>query len=41
MATVAGWFYGSAFRNHRSWLTSSALHALVDTAWRTWFILKQ
>jgi membrane protease YdiL (CAAX protease family) len=39
MATVAGWFYGSAYRNHRSLMASSALHALVDTLWRTWFTL--
>jgi uncharacterized protein len=36
LATVAGWFYGAAFRSHRSLMASSALHALVDTVWRTW-----
>lgn len=36
LATVAGWLYGSAFRGHRSLMASSALHALVDTIWRTW-----
>jgi membrane protease YdiL (CAAX protease family) len=37
LATVAGWFYGSAYRRHRSLMASSATHALVDTIWRTWF----
>jgi hypothetical protein len=36
LATVAGWFYGSAYRNNRSLMASSATHALVDTLWRTW-----
>src|SRR5271157_4524681 len=39
LATVAGWFYGMAYRNHRSLLASSAVHALVDTLWRTWLTL--
>jgi membrane protease YdiL (CAAX protease family) len=39
LATVAGWFYGSAYRNHRSLLAPSAVHALVDTLWRTWLTL--
>jgi len=36
LATVAGWFYGSAYRNSGSLLASSLLHAAVDTLWRTW-----
>lgn len=39
LATVAGWFYGSAYRPHRSLMASAATHALVDTLWRTWFTL--
>ncbi|MBV8570516.1 MAG: CPBP family intramembrane metalloprotease [Acidobacteriaceae bacterium] len=35
LATAAGWFYGSAFRNGGSLLASSLTHALVDTVWRT------
>jgi membrane protease YdiL (CAAX protease family) len=35
LASVAGWFYGTAFRN--SGILASALtHAMVDTVWRTW-----
>jgi membrane protease YdiL (CAAX protease family) len=36
LATVAGWFYGTAFRNTGSLMTSSLAHAAVDTIWRTW-----
>ena len=36
LATVAGWFYGSAFRKTGSLMTSSLMHAAVDTVWRTW-----
>src|SRR5579884_473329 len=37
LATIAGWFYGRAFRQG-GWLTASAMkHALVDTVWRTFF----
>jgi membrane protease YdiL (CAAX protease family) len=36
LATVAGWFYGSAYRNSGSLMASSLLHAAVDTVWRTW-----
>jgi uncharacterized protein len=36
LATVAGWFYGSAFRQGRSLMASSLVHATVDTVWRTW-----
>jgi hypothetical protein len=39
LATVAGWFYGSAYRSHRSLMASAAVHALVDTLWRTWLTL--
>ena len=39
VATVAGWFYGSAYRHHRSLVASCATHALVDTVWRTWLTL--
>lgn len=37
LATLAGWFYGSAFRKSGSLIASSLTHAAVDTAWRTWF----
>jgi membrane protease YdiL (CAAX protease family) len=36
LASVAGWFYGSAYRGSRSLMASSLLHAAVDTVWRTW-----
>ena len=36
LATVAGWFYGSAFRQGGSLAASSLMHAMVDTVWRTW-----
>jgi len=39
LATIAGWFYGWAYRKHRSLMASAATHALVDTMWRTWFTL--
>ena len=39
LATVAGWFYGSAYRNHRSLMASAITHALVDTLWRTFLTL--
>lgn len=35
LATVAGWFYGSAFRQGGTLMASSLTHALVDTVWRT------
>lgn len=35
LATVAGWFYGLAYRKHRSLMASAGSHALVDTLWRT------
>lgn len=37
LASIAGWFYGAAFRNGGNLMASSLVHALVDTAWRTWF----
>jgi membrane protease YdiL (CAAX protease family) len=40
LATVAGWFYGMAYRKHRSLMASAGTHALVDTLWRTWFTLQ-
>jgi membrane protease YdiL (CAAX protease family) len=36
-ATVAGWFYGWAFRRSGNLVAPSLAHALVDTVWRTWF----
>jgi membrane protease YdiL (CAAX protease family) len=40
LATVAGWFYGLAYRQHNSLMASAGAHALVDTLWRTWFTLQ-
>ena len=37
LASLAGWFYGAAFRSGGNLIASSLTHALVDTAWRTWF----
>ena len=37
LATVAGWFYGSAYRKTGSLVASALTHAAVDTVWRTWF----
>ncbi|MGA2041548.1 MAG: type II CAAX endopeptidase family protein [Bryobacteraceae bacterium] len=39
LATIAGWFYGWAYRKHRSLMASATTHALVDTIWRAWFTL--
>jgi membrane protease YdiL (CAAX protease family) len=39
LATVAGCFYGWAYRKHRSLMASATTHALVDTIWRTWLTL--
>lgn len=39
LATIAGWFYGSAYRRRRSLMASATTHALVDTLWRTWFTI--
>ena len=35
LATVAGWFYGLAYRKRRSLMASAGTHAMVDTLWRT------
>lgn len=40
LASIAGWFYGSAFRSGGGIFASGLTHALVDTAWRTWFSLR-
>jgi membrane protease YdiL (CAAX protease family) len=37
LATLAGWFYGNAFRSGGTLMAPALAHALVDTAWRTWF----
>lgn len=37
LATVAGWFYGSAFRQGGNLIAPALAHAMVDAAWRTWF----
>lgn len=37
LATIAGWFYGNAYRSRRSLMASATTHALVDTLWRTFF----
>ncbi len=37
LASIAGWFYGSAWRSTRSLVASAVTHALVDALWRTWF----
>lgn len=37
MATVAGIFYGNAWRVQRRTSASAFTHALVDTAWHFWF----
>jgi membrane protease YdiL (CAAX protease family) len=34
MASVAGWFYGTAWHNRRSIVSASVTHAMVDTLWR-------
>lgn len=39
LATVAGWFYGYAYRNHRCLMASAVTHAMVDTLWRTFLTL--
>lgn len=36
LASVAGWFYGSAFRQGGNLMASALMHAAVDTVWRTW-----
>ncbi len=37
LASIAGWFYGSAYRSGGTLLSSALLHAMVDTVWRTFF----
>lgn len=37
LASIAGWFYGSAYRSGGNLLAAALTHALVDTVWRTWF----
>jgi membrane protease YdiL (CAAX protease family) len=37
MATVAGVFYGNAYRTRRRLCASGLTHALVDTMWHFWF----
>ncbi len=38
LASIAGWFYGSAYRRTRSLMASGIAHALVDNVWTTWFL---
>lgn len=37
MATVAGLYYGNAYRRRRRVSSSALTHALVDTVWHSWF----
>jgi len=37
LATIAGIFYGRAWRNRRRLLASGITHATVDVIWGTWF----
>jgi membrane protease YdiL (CAAX protease family) len=37
LASIAGWFYGSAYRAGGTLISSALLHATVDTTWRTFF----
>jgi membrane protease YdiL (CAAX protease family) len=37
LASIAGWFYGAAYRAGGTLLSSALLHAMVDTVWRTFF----
>lgn len=37
LATIAGIFYGRAWRNRRRLFTSGITHATVDAIWGTWF----
>jgi hypothetical protein len=37
MATLAGIFYGSAFRMRRRLPAAALTHTLVDTVWHFWF----
>jgi membrane protease YdiL (CAAX protease family) len=37
MATLAGIFYGNAYRTRQRLCASGLTHALVDTLWHFWF----
>ena len=37
LATIAGWFYGEAYRQGGGILAAACTHAAVDTIWRTFF----
>jgi membrane protease YdiL (CAAX protease family) len=37
LASIAGWFYGSAYRSGGTLLSSVLVHASVDTVWRIFF----
>jgi membrane protease YdiL (CAAX protease family) len=37
LASIAGWFYGSAYREGGTVFASAFLHAMVDEVWRTFF----
>jgi membrane protease YdiL (CAAX protease family) len=37
LATIAGLFYGRAWRNRRRLLASATTHTLVDVLWSLWF----
>ncbi len=37
LATIAGFFYGNAFRTRKRLSAAALTHALVDTVWRFWF----
>jgi hypothetical protein len=37
LASIAGWFYGAAYRAGGTLLSSALMHAMVDTVWRTFF----
>jgi hypothetical protein len=37
LATLAGWFYGAAFRQGGGLLAAALTHAAVDTLWRAFF----
>jgi membrane protease YdiL (CAAX protease family) len=39
MASIAGWFYGTAWHNRRSIVSASVTHAMVDTLWRHFLLL--
>ena len=40
LASIAGWFYGSAYRSGGTLFSSALLHAMVDTTWRTFLTKK-